>query len=114
MPNGSISGASIVNFSRETRRQIELTIPVPYECALQTAKAVIGQAVEQESRIEPDPFIRTWNLSASSVDILVRVWCPASLYWEVRSALLEAIKTGLDTAGISIPYDQLDVHVRQG
>lgn len=113
VPNGTISGASIINFSRETRRQIELTIPVPYECSLQDAKSVIEAAVAKETRIEEDPFIRTWNLSASSVDILIRVWCPAPLYWEVRSALLEEIKNDLDSAGIAIPYNQLDVHVRQ-
>ena len=52
-----------------------------------------------------------WDLGASSVDIMVRVWCQAGDYWELRSWLLENIKTALDRAGIAIPYSQLDVHL---
>ena len=56
-------------------------------------------------------FVRVWDLGASSVDIMVRVWCQAGDYWELRSWLLENIKTALDRAGIAIPYSQLDVHL---
>ena len=111
VPNGTIAASNITNFSREPRRRVDLTIPVPYDCSLEKAKAVITEAVSQESRIEADPFIRTWDLSAHSVDIVVRAWCAAGDYWEVRSSLLERIKFALDENGIAIPFNQLDVHI---
>lgn len=111
VPNGTISAANIINYSREARRRIELTIPVPYDCSLEKAKGVITDAVAKETRLEPDPFIRTWNLSAHCVDIVVRAWCASDVYWEVRSNLLELIKFALDENGITIPASQLDVHV---
>ena len=111
VPNGTISAANIINYSRETRRRVDLTIPVPYDCSLEKAKQVITDAVMKETRIEADPFIRTWNLSAHSVDIMVRAWCSSNDYWEVRSNLLEQIKFALDANGIAIPFNQLDVHI---
>lgn len=111
VPNGTISAANIINYSREARRRVDLTIPVPYDCSLEKAKQVITDAVMKETRIEADPFIRTWNLSAHSVDIMVRAWCSSNDYWEVRSNLLEQIKFALDANGIAIPFNQLDVHI---
>jgi small conductance mechanosensitive channel len=111
VPNGTISAANIINYSREARRRVDLSIPVPYDCSLEKAKRVITEAVSKESRIEEDPFIRTWNLNAHSVEIMVRAWCSAADYWEVRSNLLELIKLALDDNGIAIPFNQLDVHI---
>ncbi len=111
VPNGTISAANIINLSREARRRVDLSIPVPYDCSLEKAKAVITDAVSKETRIEADPFIRTWNLNAHSVEIVVRAWCSADDYWEVRSNLLELIKFALDDNGIAIPFNQLDVHI---
>ena len=82
--------------------------------AVAQAKAVIEEVLAGDSRILSQPaapFVRVWDLGASSVDIMVRVWCQAGDYWELRSWLLENIKTALDRAGIAIPYSQLDVHL---
>lgn len=114
VPNSAITGSTVVNYSQNPTRRLELTIPVPYECALERAKAVIAQVVEQDPRITEPPFIRVWELSESSVDILVRVWCAREDYWELRASLLEGIKLALDREGIAIPYRQLEVRWRDG
>lgn len=114
VPNSAITGSTVVNFSQNATRRLDLTIPVPYECSLERAKEVITAVAENEARVTQPPMIRVWELSASSVDILVRVWCAGSDYWEVRSALLEEIKLALDRAGISIPYNQLEVRLKSG
>ena len=85
-----------------------------YDCSLAQAKQVIEGVVGRDSRVlqQPDaPFVRVWDLGASSVDIMVRVWCNGADYWELRSWLLENIKNELDKEGIVIPYSQLDVHL---
>ena len=113
IPNGTVSSSVVVNYSHEPRRQLDLDIPVPYECSLAAARAAIEQAVAAEPRVLEAPYIRTWALSASSVTVKVRVWCAAAEYFDLRAALLEGIKRALDDAHISIPYEQLDVHIKQ-
>ena len=114
VPNSTVTGSIVTNYSQCETRRVDLTIPVSYDCSLEQAKKVIEGVIAKDSRVldKPDvPFVRVWELGASSVDIMVRVWCKAADYWELRSWLLENIKTTLDKEGIVIPYSQLDVHL---
>ena len=113
VPNSTITGSVVTNFSASKRR-VDLTIPVSYNCSLDQAKAVIEGVIARDSRVlqEPEaPFVRVWNLGGSAVELMVRVWCDGNDYWELRSWLIENIKKELDKEGIAIPYSQLDVHV---
>ena len=114
VPNSTITGSVVTNYSQCKTRRVDLTIPVSYDCSLEQAKAVIERVIARDSRVlqEPAaPFVRVWDLGASAVDIVVRVWCDSGDYWELRSWLIENIKNELDREGISIPFSQLDVHV---
>ena len=48
----------------------------------------------------------------SSLDFTVRVWVKTADYWPVNFRLLDQGKRALDAAGISIPFPQMDVHVK--
>ena len=114
VPNSTITGNVVTNYSQCATRRVDLTIPVSYDCSLEQAKAVIERVIARDGRVlqEPAaPFVRVWDLGASAVDIVVRVWCNSADYWELRSWLIENIKTELDREGIAIPYSQLDVHL---
>ena len=114
VPNSTITGSVVTNYSQCKTRRVDLTVPVSYDCSLEQAKAVIERVIERDGRVlqEPAaPFVRVWDLGASAVDIAVRVWCDAGDYWELRSWLIENIKNELDKEGIVIPYSQLDVHL---
>ena len=113
IPNGTVSSSTIVNYSNEERRQLDLDIPVPYECSLAEARDLIFRAASAQEGVLEAPYVRTWALSASSVTIKVRVWCLANEYFNLRAELLERIKLALDDGHIAIPYDQLDVHIKQ-
>jgi small conductance mechanosensitive channel len=58
-----------------------------------------------------NPVIAVAELGDSSVNLVVRPWCNASDYWNLRFDLQRKIKEDLETAGCSIPYPQHDVHV---
>ena len=115
VPNSTVTGSIVTNYSQCATRRVDLTIPVSYNCSLEQAKQIIDSVVGRDSRIlqQPDaPFVRVWNLGPSAVEIMVRVWCDAGDYWELRSWLLENIKNELDKAGIVIPYTQLQVQLK--
>lgn len=116
VPNSTITGSVVTNFSQCATRRVDITIPVSYDCPLEQAKSVIEGVIAADSRVlqEPDaPFVRVWNLGASAVEIMVRVWCSGSDYWELRSSLLENIKGQLDKEGIVIPYTKLQVQLTE-
>lgn len=113
VPNALIYGATITNFSAERTRRVDLMIGISYDDDIGRAKALIQGVIAEDSRILKEPASQqlVMELGASSVDIAVRVWCATSDYWQVRSDMLEKIKTTLEGAGLSIPYPQQDVHI---
>ena len=114
LPNGTLTNTAITNFSREGTRRLDLTFSVGYESDMDTVYRVLNDLVAQEDAILPDPApqIVLLQCADSSLDFAVRVWVTAADYWPVNFRLLDKGKRALDAAGISIPYPQMDVHVK--
>lgn len=113
VPNALIYGTTITNFTAASTRRVDLLIGISYDDDIARAKALIQGVIAKDPRIlkEPASQLLLMELSASSVDIAVRVWVATSDYWNVRSDLLESIKRTLEGAGLSIPYPQRDIHI---
>ena len=47
----------------------------------------------------------------SCIDIGIRYWVRTEDYWDSRWRVLEKIKYAFDEAGVTIPFNQLDVNV---
>jgi small conductance mechanosensitive channel len=114
VPNGQIYSGTITNYSARDTRRIDMLFSIGYDDDIKLAKTLIETTLSQETRILPDPapVIMVMELGASSVDLAVRPWVNSSDYWAVRSDLLENIKAAFDANGISIPYPQQDVHIK--
>lgn len=116
VPNGSLINSQIVNYSREENRRVDITFSIGYDNDAALAEKIILETAKAHPAVltEPAaPFARVSNYGASAVDIASRVWCKAADYWTVYYDLLEQVRTAFDQNGISIPYDQLDVHIKE-
>ena len=116
IPNGKLSTSEVVNYSEKPIRRVDLTFSVSYSTDFEAAKSVILQLCDKHDLVlkDPAPTVRVAAHSASSIDIATRVWCNNSDYWTVHFDLLETVKKAFDKAGIEIPFNQLDVHVKNG
>lgn len=113
VPNAKMMGDNIVNYSANATRRLDLTVGVSYRDDPQKVKRVLESILAAEPRVlkEPAAMVGVLNLGGSSVDFAVRPWVRTAEYWDVRFALLEAVKTGLEAEGLSIPFPQQDVHL---
>ncbi|MFL2547855.1 MAG: mechanosensitive ion channel family protein, partial [Gammaproteobacteria bacterium] len=113
VPNGSIMNGSIVNFSHQKERRIDIVIGCSYDDDIDKVKEVLADVLSKDERIlkEPKPRIALSELADSSVNFIVRPWVKNSEYLDVLYSLLEEIKKRFDQEGISIPYPQSDVHI---
>ena len=113
IPNGSIYGDVITNYSARDTRRIDLVVGIGYDDDILKAKQILEDILDKEARIleEPAPGVAMGELADSSVNFNVRPWVNASDYWPVRSEILEQVKLRFDAEGISIPYPQQDVHI---
>ncbi len=115
VPNSSVIGGAITNYSRHATRRVDLVIGVSYSADLKQTKQVIRDVLEKDERILKDPAIQigVLALADSSVNFVVRPWCKTSDYWDVYFDSTQAIKEALDEAGIEIPFPQMDVHLNK-
>ena len=110
--NSAILAGNIVNYSRMPTRRVDLMIGVSYSADLAKTKTVLETIVKANAGVleTPAPQIAVAELGDSSVNLVVRPWVNSADYWTVRFELMEAIKNGLDEAGIEIPFPQMDIH----
>ena len=113
VPNKSIWGGPIVNFSAMATRRVDLQVGVAYGEDLDRAIEVVREAVARVPGVlaEPAAAVGLASLDASQVTINVRPWCKGSDYWNVYDATLKSVKDGLVKAGVSIPFPQVEVHM---
>ena len=114
LPNGTLTNTPITNFTREGTRRLDLTFCVDYGSDMDTVYRVLNDLVAKEADVLPDPApqIVLLECADSSLNFAVRVWVNADNYWPVNFRLLDGGKRALDAAGISIPFPQMDVHVK--
>ena len=115
IPNGNLSNGSLINYSAKSTRRVDLTFSVGYENDIAHVKDILSKIVENDELIlkDPQPFIGVSAHSASSIDFVVRVWCNNGDYWNIYHSLLEEVKITFDKENISIPYPQMDLHLKE-
>jgi small conductance mechanosensitive channel len=113
IPNGALSNGSMVNFSTEQNRRVDMVFGIGYGDSIEKAKKVLTDLVNSDERVlkDPAPQIVVGELGDSSVNFNVRVWCDASNYWSIYFDTHEKVKLTFDAQGISIPFPQRDVHM---
>ena len=112
VPNGSIYGGTITNFSARETRRIDMVFGIGYDDDLKKAQTLLREIVTGDERVlkDPEPLIAVSELADSSVNFVVRPWVKSGDYWAVMFDLTEKVKLTFDEQGISIPYPQMDVH----
>ncbi|MFA7553976.1 MAG: mechanosensitive ion channel domain-containing protein [Spongiibacteraceae bacterium] len=115
VPNSSIMGGAITNYSLEATRRIDMVIGIAYDADIRKAKQILEEIMNNEERVlkEPGVTIGVAELADSSVNFVVRPWVNSADYWPTKFALLETIKLRFDEENIGIPFPQLDVHLQQ-
>lgn len=113
VPNSSVTGGNITNFSAEATRRVDMTFGCAYTDDLKAVKAYLIEEVAKNPKVlkTPEAAIFVAGLGDSSVDFAVRPWVNGGDYWAVMAELTESIKLGFDERGFNFPYPTQDVNV---
>lgn len=118
IPNGGLANSSITNVTAKKQRRLDLFVGISYESDLRKAKNYLFDlldshelAIHEEGRM-PEAFV--WELGESAVILGGRVWTSTGDYWKMKFDILEKLKLAYDKEGIKIPYQQLEVSIKEG
>ncbi len=109
IPNNSVYGGPIVNYTQLGQRRVDLDVGVAYDTDLEKARRVAIGAVESvdqcDTRRPVECFYKAFG--ESSINFVIRFWVPypgQNQYFEARSQAVMRIKKAFDEAGITIPF----------
>lgn len=116
LPNGPVSTGIINNYSREPKRRLDMTFSIAYGDDFEKAKKVLAKLIAEDGRVldaPAAPFIELGALSASSIDIVVRMWCKQEDYWGINFDLNKKVYETFPKEGLNFPYQTFTVNVNK-
>lgn len=113
VPNGTITTSVLINYSSEDMRRVDCVFSIGYDADIEKARTLMENIAVSHPGImtEPEPVIGVASHGDHAVLMDFKVWCATENYFDVKYFLEENVKVAFDEAGISIPYQQVDVHI---
>ncbi len=113
IPNGPLSSGSLINYTAEDTRRVDMTFGVSYSAPLDKVRNILQKLLDEDPRVmkESANLIAVASLGDNSVNFTVRVWVQSPDYWPLFFDFQEKVKIAFDQEGISIPFPQMDVHL---
>ena len=117
VPNSQIANASIINYSRNPYRRLDLIYSASYDVPVDKVISVLHEVIENEPRIIKNnsdlPVTISLNKqNASSLDYVFRAWVRKEDYLDTMLDCNINVKKFFDKNGIEIPYNKLDLYVK--
>lgn len=115
LPNGSLANSVITNVNTKDTRRLDLEFTIDYSANSDKAIELIKQCLTDSNLTlsDPAPLVTIKEHADSSIVILCRFWTKTSDYWAAKWYMMDNVKKSFDENSISIPFPQLDVHLKQ-
>ena len=115
IPNGKLADNSLINVTAQEKRRLDIDVGISYTADLKKAKETSMKLLEREERVlkEEEHMVVVSELADSAVILKLRFWVKPEDYWSVKWDMTEAEKLAFDAEGIEIPFNQVDVHIRE-
>ncbi|MDO9208792.1 MAG: mechanosensitive ion channel, partial [Sulfuricurvum sp.] len=115
IPNGTLVAGNIINNTGNAHRRIDMVFDIDYKDDLKLAKEVISHVLETHPKVLKDPIyiVAVGALGANSVQIYAQPWVLTEDYLKIKFEITEQIKLEFDKNNLSIPFPQMNLHVRK-
>ena len=113
VPNSSLWGVPLKNYSRNLKRRMDITISISYSDSIESAFRVVQDIIGEEPRFlkEPAPQVMVQSLGDSGVGITLRAWVSGSVYWSTYWDQMKNLKEKIQEAGLIIAFPQRTIHL---
>jgi small-conductance mechanosensitive channel len=117
VPNESLLTGEITNWSYDDRKvRLGLPVQISYQDDPEAVIALLERVALQHPRVlrDPPPAGQLKGFGENGIDLELRLWVddPEHGTGNVRSEVNRAIWKALKEAGVTIPFPQRDLHVR--
>ena len=116
VPNSTIAESTIINYSAEPKRMVEITVTASYDSRMEAVKQALYDAAQTAPGLLPNEPVLTAvsGYNASDISYLLRLWVQTPRFFDAKLAVTEQIKVIFDQRGLEMSYPHLNVHLDQG
>lgn len=115
VPNSPLVSGSLINYSTEPHRRVDVAVPVGNGADIEKIKKIFYDEMKKESKIllSPEPFIVIVEYGIGTVKLLITAWCTPENYWPVFFFMNEMVKREFEKNNISFPTPAQFIHLKQ-
>lgn len=115
IPNSTIINSNFTNISYHSVRRMTVSVSVDYSTDMQTVLETLKKAPPLCPTVLSDPAPAVWfdGFGESGINLTVAAWFNSSDFLQTKNDLYVAIKKVLDESEITIPFNQLDVKIKE-
>lgn len=108
VPNSRLWGAPITNFTRNSKRRLEVIVGISYSDPIDVALEVLHNVVKSHPALleTPAPQIFVSSMGESSIQLHLRAWTTIEVFWKTYWELNKIVKEQIEAAGLTIPFPQ--------
>lgn len=112
IPNSTVAGAQITNFSTTGTRRVDVNVGVSYDMDPQDViDALVQAGTVDKALTDPAPFAALVEYGASVINYTLRVWVKTDDYWDVFFQVNQNVKKVFAENGIEMSYPHVNVHM---
>ena len=115
IPNSTIIDSNLINISYHKHRRLVIGVSISYDTDMRKALEILMTAPALCPTVLKDPEPGAWftGFGASSIDMELAVWFNEDDFRQTKNDIFIAVKKVFDDAKIDIPFNQLDVKIKQ-
>jgi len=118
IPNENLITSEVINWSYSDRNvRLRVPVQISYDDDPEEALKLMLECAHASPRVidDPEPSARLIAFGDNGIELQLRVWVadPEAEFGNVRSEINLAIWRAFKQAGITIPYPQRDVHIKE-
>lgn len=115
IPNSKFINGEVINYTKRKNRRIEIIVPVAYGSNLDDVKVIINKVIDDNEYVihHIKSTVRLYKYNESSLDFIIWCWCYTENYWDAYFDLLETIYNEFEKKNITIPFNQIDLHIKE-
>lgn len=114
IPNSTILNSNVTNTTYFPKRRMCINVSVSYDTDMEQAMKTLKKVPVHCSTVlkDPEPLVWFEKFDSSGINMTLAVWFKKSDFIQTKNDVFIAIKKEFDKAGISIPYNKLDVNIK--
>ena len=115
VPNTELATKSLINHFNLPQRRVTIEVGLAYGMSVEKAKEVMLRVAAENPLVLQDPkvpFATLEKFSDSALTMRLYAWTLPENYWTTLYSLNEGIYNAFREEGLEIPFNQMDVHIR--